>query len=53
MVPRTGLVEIQKAPCTWISASGWASAKVLVEAKVLELESARPHLCRAANLDPG
>ena len=37
----------------WTSASGWASAKVLVEAKALELELARPRLCRAVNPDPG
>ena len=45
--------EIQKGPCTWTFASGWASAKVLVKAKALELESIRPHLCRAMNPDPG
>ena len=46
-------MEIRKAPYTWISASGWASAKVLVEAKALELDSARLRPCSAANPDPG
>ena len=53
MVPWTGPGETHKAPCMWISASGWASAKALVEAKVPELESARLRLCWAVNPDPG
>ena len=52
-VPWTVPEEIRKAPCTWTSTFGWASAKVLVEAKALELESVRPRLCRAVNPDLG
>ena len=52
-VPWTKLEEIQMAPCTSISSSDWASAKVPVEAMALELEQVRPRPFRAANPDPG
>ena len=52
-VPYTGQEVILMVPCKSTSSSGWTSARVLVEARALGLERARPHPFRAANLDPG
>ena len=51
-VPWTGPEEIWMAPYTSISSSGWASVKVPVEAKALELELACPRLSWVVNPDP-
>ena len=52
-VPWTGPEETRMVPCRLTSVSGWASARVPVEAKALELEQARPRPFRAVNPDPG
>ena len=52
-VPWTGPEETRMAPCRLTSVSSWASMRVPVEAKALELEQARPRPFRAVNPDPG
>ena len=52
-VPWTGSEETRMAPCRFTSVSDWASARVLVEERVLGLGQACPRPFWAANPDPG
>ena len=51
-VPWTGPAETLMVPDTSTSVSDWVSVKVLVTARVLGLELARPRLFQAVSPDP-